>query len=93
MLVRSLQSILNMVKKEVMPEKSIKPNVIPHGILCQLHPETLAEVTCESEPRAKTRLNEHIHQLPGHMADYQHQDSLTVNEGVYCRPMKRTHIK
>lgn len=70
--------------------KRIKPATSPHRVLCQLHPETLAEVTCESEPRAKSRLNEHIYQFPGDAADYS-AGILTQNESN-CRPMKKnTH--
>lgn len=68
--------MFNILKKEVFfsLKRIIKPDVSLHSVSCQLHPETLAEVTCETEPRARTLLNEHIYQFSRDSADYQHLD-------------------
>lgn len=63
--------MFNILNKEVLVlEKEYTADVSLHRISCQLHPETLAEVTGETGPRARTFLNEHIYQFSRDAVDY-----------------------
>lgn len=76
-LVRSLQSVFNILKGEVsVLEKEYKARCITAQYSCQPHPETVAEVTGEGSQRVSTP-NEHIYQFSRDAVDYQHLDKHT----------------
>lgn len=67
--------MLNIPKMEVLIlEKEHKARCITELYFLPASSETLAEVTYETQPRARTPVNEHIYQFSRDVVDYQHLD-------------------